>query len=110
MPDLERLEIARRGPSGRVVALRVVGRSGAEKELEGFPIRRALDLPENLFSVHIRTAPDGTRSVRFLGRAWGHGVGLCQNGAFGLARSGMSFEEILAHYYTGIELVRWEGK
>jgi stage II sporulation protein D len=110
VPDLERLEIARRGPSGRVVALKAVGRSGAEKELEGFPIRRALDLPENLFSIHVRTAPDGTRSARFLGRAWGHGVGLCQNGAFGLARSGMSFEEILAHYYTGIELMRWEGR
>ena len=107
--DLERLEITRRGPSGRVVGLRAVGRSGAEKEFEGFPIRRALDLPENLFSFHVGTAPDGTRTVRFLGRAWGHGVGLCQNGAFGLARSGMTFEEILAHYYTGIELIRWDG-
>jgi stage II sporulation protein D len=109
VPDLERLEVARRGPSGRVVALKAIGRSGSEKEIEGFPIRRALDLPENLFSVHVRTAPDGARSVRFLGRAWGHGVGLCQNGAFGLARSGMSFEQILAHYYTGIELVHWSG-
>ncbi len=107
--DLERLEITRRGPSGRVVGLRAAGRSGAEKEFEGFPIRRALDLPENLFSFHVRTAPDGTRTVRFLGRAWGHGVGLCQNGAFGLARSGMTFDQILAHYYTGIELVHWDG-
>jgi stage II sporulation protein D len=48
--------------------------------------------------------------VRFLGRAWGHGVGLCQNGAFGLARSGMTFDQILAHYYTGIELVHWSGE
>ncbi|HQP43454.1 MAG TPA: SpoIID/LytB domain-containing protein [Thermoanaerobaculales bacterium] len=110
VPDLERLEITSRGPSGRVVGLKAVGRSGAEKAFEGFPIRRALDLPENLFSFHVTTAPDGTKTVRFLGRAWGHGVGLCQNGAFGLARSGMTFEEILKHYYTGIELVRWEGK
>jgi len=109
VPDLERLEVTRRGPSGRVVGLEAVGRSGAQKEIEGFPIRRALDLPENLFSFHVRTAPDGTRMVRFLGRAWGHGVGLCQNGAFGLARSGMTFDEILKHYYTGIELVPWEG-
>jgi stage II sporulation protein D len=110
LPDLERLEILRRTPSGRVVGLRAVGRSGAVKEVEGFPVRRGLDLPENLFSFHVRTAPDGTKVVRFLGRAWGHGVGLCQNGAYGLARSGMSFEEILKHYYTGIELVRWQGK
>ena len=110
VPDLERLEITRRAPSGRVIGLKAVGRSGAEKEVEGFPVRRALDLPENLFSFHVRTAPDGTRVVRVLGRAWGHGVGLCQNGAYGLARSGMTFDEILKHYYTGIELVRWEGK
>jgi len=110
VPDLEGLEITGRGPSGRVIGLKAVGRSGSEAAFEGFPIRRALDLPENLFSLHVRTAPDGTRTVRFLGRAWGHGVGLCQNGAYGLARSGMTFDQILAHYYTGIELVHWSGE
>ena len=42
----------------------------------------------------------------FLGRGWGHGVGLCQNGAFGMALAGAPYDEILRHYYTGIEIVR----
>jgi stage II sporulation protein D len=40
----------------------------------------------------------------FTGKGWGHGVGLCQVGAFGMAQSGSSFEAILRHYYTGIQL------
>ena len=107
IPDLTRLEVTRRGPSGRVVGLVAEGRSGIRKDLKGFPIRRALDLPENLFSFHIMTGADGARIVRFLGRGWGHGVGLCQNGAYGLARSGMTFDRILQHYYTGIEISAW---
>jgi stage II sporulation protein D len=38
------------------------------------------------------------------GKGLGHGVGLCQYGAQGMALQGHSFEEILKHYYTGIEL------
>jgi stage II sporulation protein D len=109
IPDLDRLEVTRRGPSGRVVGLAAGGRSGAREDLKGFPIRRALDLPENLFSFHVMTSPDGEKVVRFLGRGWGHGVGLCQNGSYGLARAGMTFDRILKHYYTGIEIVRWNG-
>jgi stage II sporulation protein D len=38
------------------------------------------------------------------GRGWGHGVGLSQYGAYGLARQGTGFERILAHYYPGTTL------
>ncbi len=107
IPDLDRLEVTRRGPSGRVVGLAAVGRSGTRKDLQGFPIRRALDLPENLFSFHAMTSADGRKFVRFLGRGWGHGGGLCQNGAYGLARAGMTYDQILKHYYSGIEIVQW---
>lgn len=40
------------------------------------------------------------------GAGFGHGVGLCQYGAAGLARSGRDFRAILAHYYRGARLVR----
>jgi stage II sporulation protein D len=40
----------------------------------------------------------------FSGRGWGHGVGLSQYGALGLANEGRSYAEILAHYYSGTEL------
>jgi len=105
--DLERLTVTARSPSGRVIGLEAVGRSGTVKEWTGFGVRQALELPETLFSMNLRTTPDGERRVHFLGRGWGHGVGLCQNGAYGLARSGMEFDQILKHYYSGIRIVRW---
>ena len=109
VPGLAQLKITRRSASGRVVGLKAVARDGSTKEWSGFDVRRALQLPETLFSMHVRRGGDGERFVHFLGRAWGHGVGLCQNGAYGLARSGRGFEDILRHYYTGIQLQRWNG-
>jgi stage II sporulation protein D len=108
IPDLTRIEVTRRGRSGRVVGLRAEGASGIRRDFEGFPIRRSLDIPENLFTFHVLTRPDGSRVVRFLGRGWGHGVGLCQNGSYGLARAGRNFDEILATYYQGITVERWD--
>ncbi len=106
-PELEGLEIVRRGRSGRVVSLAVVDGSGHRRLVKGFDVRRVLDLPETLFEMQIRTLPDGQRTAHFLGRGWGHGVGLCQNGAYGLARAGMTYDAILTHYYTGIEIAEW---
>jgi hypothetical protein len=109
VPTLERLTVTRRSRSGRVVGLAAVGAGGVTTEWTGFEIRRVLELPETLFAMHLRTEPDGEKMVHFLGRGWGHGIGLCQNGAYGLARAGMTFDRILGHYYTGIEIVRWDG-
>lgn len=107
--DLQRLTVTRRSKSGRVVGLAAVGANGNSTEWSGFEIRRVLELPETLFAMHLRTDSDGEKHVHFLGRGWGHGVGLCQNGAYGLARSGMTYDRILGHFYTGIEIVRWDN-
>jgi stage II sporulation protein D len=94
------------GVSGRVVELAVVGSNG-ELVLKGLKVRWGLGLRENLFVVNRETAPDGAVE-RFVltGKGWGHGVGLCQVGAFGMAQAGATFEAILEHYYTGITLTR----
>ena len=94
----------RHGVSGRVVELAVLGTEG-QLLLEGLKIRWALGLRENLFVVDRQTDARG-RVERFLfaGRGWGHGVGLCQVGAYGLARSGLDHEAILRHYYPGVEI------
>lgn len=38
------------------------------------------------------------------GRGWGHGIGMSQYGAYGFARAGWTYDQILAHYYRGTEL------
>ncbi|GAB6159024.1 stage II sporulation protein D [Desulfotomaculum varum] len=42
--------------------------------------------------------------ITFTTRGYGHGVGLCQNGAKGMALQGQSYQEILKHYYSGVEI------
>jgi stage II sporulation protein D len=46
----------------------------------------------------------GTPTFVISGRGWGHGVGMAQWGAYGLAQQGASHEDILAHYYRGTTL------
>ena len=102
------IRVLRRGVSGRVAAIELVGTAG-RAVVEGFRLRRALGLRETLFSMLVQHDPDGlVRRVVFDGRGWGHGVGMCQVGAYGMAARGADYREILHHYYTGVRLVRFQ--
>ena len=103
------LHVRRTGVSGRVIELAVQG-SEREIVLKGLEVRFALGVRENLFVIDRELARDGSvRQFVITGKGWGHGVGLCQVGAFGMAQAGSTYEEILKHYYSGIELVRGPG-
>ncbi len=103
---LQDIEPTRRGVSGRVVEVKISGSRG-QFYIRGFKIRTALGVRENLFTVDRIVGVDGeVQSYIFSGKGWGHGVGLCQVGAYGMALRGKSFDEILRHYYTGVELTR----
>jgi len=80
----------------------------SREELEkGFKIRRVLGLKETLFVID-REYDDQSQisSFIFYGKGWGHGVGLCQVGAFGMAREGADYKEILKKYYHGIKIAK----
>jgi stage II sporulation protein D len=49
------------------------------------------------------------RTARFAGRGYGHGVGLCQWGAKGMAEQGYAARQILAFYYPGTTLGALDG-
>jgi stage II sporulation protein D len=92
----------RRGPSGRISRLRIVGSKKnmvVGKELE---IRRWLSRSHLYSSAFIVTFEAGR--VVLHGAGWGHGVGLCQIGAAVMATRGFSAEEILKHYFQGVEI------
>ena len=98
------LQVVRRGVSGRIIELRVVG-SRATETVRGFSIRSVLDLREILAVIEIQRAGDGRiEAVVFAGKGWGHGVGLCQVGAYGMAVRGADYRSILSHYYRGTRL------
>ena len=44
----------------------------------------------------------------FYGKGSGHGVGMSQYGAYGLSKKGKTYEEILKHYYKGIEIKEYK--
>jgi stage II sporulation protein D len=101
---LQDLQVIKRGVSGRVIELRVDG-SRSSTTVHGFDVRRLLDLRESLMVIEVQRDADGKiEAVVFAGKGWGHGVGLCQVGAYGMAVRGASYQEILAHYYSGTVL------
>ena len=99
-----------RGPSGRVLRLRIEGSKKSivvGKELE---IRRWLSkshLYSSAFVVDVER-DEGGEPVKFVlrGGGWGHGVGLCQIGAAVMAAKGKKAEEIVLHYFPGAKLQR----
>jgi stage II sporulation protein D len=96
-----------RGLSGRAAEARIRGTAG-ELTVRRDALRWALGgLRSNLFVVEPKLGLDGLPEYfLFTGAGWGHGVGLCQSGAAGMAAAGFSAEEILAHYYGGAPLQR----
>jgi stage II sporulation protein D len=101
---LEDMRVVRRGVSGRIVELSVSGSAGTTL-VKGFDVRNLLDLRESLTVIELqRDAAGRIRSAVFAGKGWGHGVGLCQVGAYGMAMRGSGYKEILSHYYPGTSI------
>jgi len=94
------LTVLARSPSGRALEVRVAGRS-----FTGVELRRALGLP----STSIRVVEATGDRVVLETSGYGHGVGMSQYGADGLARMGWAFEDILLHYYRGVRIERLGG-
>jgi len=97
-----------RGPSGRIIKLKIVGSEKTVtvgKELE---IRKWLSkshLYSSAFVVSKELGSDG-KPAKFIlkGAGWGHGVGLCQIGAAVMATQGFTAEQIVRHYFPGAVL------
>jgi peptidoglycan hydrolase-like amidase len=103
--EVREITVTRRSSSGRAIEMRVVT-DAAQIVLKRFDLRQAVEMPDMLFTVEKVRGPQGDAEFLFLGRGWGHGVGLCQNGAWGMAIAGATYDQILAHYYTGIQIVQ----
>ena len=93
----------KRGVSGRIYELNVVGENGSiiiGKELE---IRKWLS-NSHLYSSAFVVEKEGETFILY-GAGWGHGVGLCQIGAAVMAEKGYTYQQILAHYYPNTIIV-----
>lgn len=103
--EILQLQPVRRGPSARIVELKIVGTERTRvigKELE---IRRTLS-PSHLYSSAFVVDRDEHGNWVLSGAGWGHGVGLCQIGAAMMAASGYGHDEILRHYFPGTDVLK----
>lgn len=102
--DLKNISITERDATARVRTLEL-------KDAEGncFTILakdfRALVGADLVRSTNFSIVLDQDH-VLFNGKGWGHGVGLCQWGAFGMSQKGYDYKQILAFYYPGAELTK----
>jgi len=105
---LKDVRITRRSPSGRVVEIEIETSEGTYRA-RGDRIRwilpadfeRGRILPSTMFDFEKRKSGGRLTFLSIVGGGNGHGVGMCQNGALGMARKGYTFEMILEHYYPG---------
>jgi stage II sporulation protein D len=88
---------------GRVLDLTLIDSQGAPHRVRGMHIRGLLGLKDNVFRW-LTVGQGAKRRWIFYGRGWGHGLGMCQTGAYGMAMEGATFQQILEHYYPGTVL------
>ncbi len=104
--SLERLEVRDRTASGRARTLVATGAAGPVS-VPATELRRILGW-SRLKSTAFEVTRDGDQ-FRFDGRGAGHGVGMCQWGARGMALAGHDYRQILEYYYPGVRLERSAG-
>ena len=108
------LDVTARGPSGRALTIEYVTDAGTFTDVKDH-IRTSLkyisasgtltSLPSTLIFIEpIMAQGEPTGGFRVYGGGFGHGVGMSQTGAVGMAQKGRTFDQILGHYYQGIAL------
>ena len=96
-----RIAVTGRTPTGRAIRVRISS-GGVSRELQAAVFRKAAGYAK-IRSLKMEIVPV-TGGWRIPGEGWGHGVGLCQYGANGMARRGAGYREILDRYYPGTEI------
>lgn len=91
------VEILETTSTGRVKRLKI-----NNKELTGKFVCSSLSLKSTHFTII-----DDQDKIVIKTKGYGHGVGMSQYGAEGMAKEGKNYEEILKHYYTGVEIKKF---
>jgi stage II sporulation protein D len=97
---VQSIEVLKRGVSGRALAVRVTGTASSGTIRGELRIRQTFGgLRSSLFVVTVKNG-----EAVFRGAGFGHGVGMCQTGAIGMAEAAKTYQQILRHYYPGTVL------
>jgi stage II sporulation protein D len=72
----------------------------ADQNIRMTDIRSHFKLRSSFFTVDVTS-----NTIRLRGRGYGHGVGMCQDGAIQMARRGNDFKAIINHYFSGVRII-----
>ncbi len=101
------ITIVDRNRSERIDHLKITGRAGDELLISGKDFREVM-APNVLKSNNYEITMRGYY-VDFNGKGWGHGVGMCQWGARGMALQQFTYRQILSYYYPRAEFTDYHG-
>lgn len=105
--DIRSIRIIRRSPDDRVTLFRI-SHTGGSTDIAGNDFRVAVG-SDRMRSTIISTMTFDGSTLYVEGKGFGHGVGMCQWGAYAFAKQGKSPEEIVTHYFKGVKVVKlWD--
>ena len=93
------MKILKRSEGGKVLEIKI-----GNKVFTGREIRECLGLNSANFSFDIKR-----NEIVFTVIGYGHGIGMSQYGADGMARNGYDYKDIIRHYYQGVEIANLES-
>lgn len=100
LDGIVKIEVTEKGYLDRVTQVRLTGKNGKTDIVRGEDLRLSLDPSgRKLRSTLFRMKTKGQTVTFSDGRGFGHGVGLCQCGAQGMARLGADYQTILQYYF-----------
>ncbi|MDD3375510.1 MAG: SpoIID/LytB domain-containing protein [Candidatus Omnitrophica bacterium] len=103
---IQEIQVVDRNQSGRINKLKIITRDNKEVIISGKDFRQIVG--PNLIKSNNYIIDMQGYYVNFIGKGWGHGVGLCQWGANFMARNFYQFDEILHYYYPGSNIVEYK--
>jgi len=104
--EIKKIKISGRSSSGRAKNLKIYGE---DKTIEINAARfRVMVDAWNIRSTLFKSISKQGGYFEFSGFGWGHGVGLCQQSARNMAQKGFRYEKILAYFYPGTYLAKWD--
>ena len=95
---IQAVEVLSRTPQGRANRMSIIGDAG-NLTVTGNTFRQKLGLRSTKFDLAV-----GPTSISVAGNGFGHGIGMSQWGARGMAERGQQYGEILTHFYDGTQL------
>lgn len=101
------VSIVQKDPTGRATKIRIE-HTGGRTDMSGAAFRNALG-PDRMRSTLITGFESTSAGVQMTGRGFGHGVGMSQWGAYGMAQEGRSPEEIVTYFFKNVEVQKlWD--